>query len=564
MTALSAPQEKQHVIITLAVTSAQAHALPEPKRVDQSQCSSLPKHTEPRTAPSPSFLHPTQPGGAEETAPAPHPPAAVAALASLCFREKGAPKVASSSAKLPTVAIKAAHGFNLKPAAGPVLAKDSPPFPSSWSWLTPPLPQQMMATTITTDPKHPLKSTSALAMINTHPATLPPTANAMATDPLKIEPFQKALKKSTFGSTRTDSSGSLKKKGYGENTGRWTPEEHRLFLLGLERHGTNWKEIGTMVTTRTLVQIRTHAQKFFDKVARESHPNIDEYQDFAHVLRGLKDGKRFPSSALRVLFRCQATAASAASVEASGEAHPKLVRKKQRQQTQKHRSMCHEPLQSGKIRRSQMEHAFPAPETSADNVLSLKVLVPPKQPSGKNVVASPLPQPSTSPPPQTLALSHPKAPPLAAPPLQLLPNPVSINLSPACPNLPSPNTKRCDTSRDPPQVTFGQNYNGIETAAPSIFYPQTIQQESLVEGCPEIFGEDLASIEMREFLLFNLDNGLRLVQLMRSQKERQIMAGNRSEGQRHKRHSLEVDSDLLQKASKLVNDLTHLFGANSD
>ncbi|EJK60893.1 hypothetical protein THAOC_18691 [Thalassiosira oceanica] len=53
-----------------------------------------------------------------------------------------------------------------------------------------------------------------------------------------------------------------------ENTGRWTAEEHRLFLQGLERHGKGWKKIATLIKSRTVVQIRTHAQKYFQKLAK--------------------------------------------------------------------------------------------------------------------------------------------------------------------------------------------------------------------------------------------------------------------------------------------------------
>jgi len=49
------------------------------------------------------------------------------------------------------------------------------------------------------------------------------------------------------------------------HTGRWTTEEHRLFLQGLQKYGKSWKKIACLVPTRTLVQIRTHAQKFLMK-----------------------------------------------------------------------------------------------------------------------------------------------------------------------------------------------------------------------------------------------------------------------------------------------------------
>ena len=52
-------------------------------------------------------------------------------------------------------------------------------------------------------------------------------------------------------------------------TGRWKPEEHAAFVKGLAQHGRQWKKIQTMVPTRTLVQIRTHAQKYFLKLEKE-------------------------------------------------------------------------------------------------------------------------------------------------------------------------------------------------------------------------------------------------------------------------------------------------------
>nr|CCA18670.1 conserved hypothetical protein [Albugo laibachii Nc14] len=54
------------------------------------------------------------------------------------------------------------------------------------------------------------------------------------------------------------------------NTGRWTEAEHKLFLKGLETFPYRaWKKIATLIKTRTVVQIRTHAQKYYQKLEKE-------------------------------------------------------------------------------------------------------------------------------------------------------------------------------------------------------------------------------------------------------------------------------------------------------
>lgn len=68
-------------------------------------------------------------------------------------------------------------------------------------------------------------------------------------------------------SSDSDCSASASKDNT-ENTGRWTGTEHRLFLEGLELHGKQWKKIAALIKTRTVVQIRTHAQKYFQKLAK--------------------------------------------------------------------------------------------------------------------------------------------------------------------------------------------------------------------------------------------------------------------------------------------------------
>ena len=63
--------------------------------------------------------------------------------------------------------------------------------------------------------------------------------------------------------------------------GRWTNEEHQAFLegiststSGLKMFGKNWKRIESVVKTRTGSQIRSHAQKFFNKINEKKKKSI--------------------------------------------------------------------------------------------------------------------------------------------------------------------------------------------------------------------------------------------------------------------------------------------------
>jgi SHAQKYF class myb-like DNA-binding protein len=94
--------------------------------------------------------------------------------------------------------------------------------------------------------------------------------NAVASADLRLKPKKKK------GLLMTTASGGGSVGNHGENTGRWTAEEHRLFLQGLEQHGKGWKKIASLIKSRTVVQIRTHAQKYFQKLAKARQNGEDE------------------------------------------------------------------------------------------------------------------------------------------------------------------------------------------------------------------------------------------------------------------------------------------------
>ena len=59
-------------------------------------------------------------------------------------------------------------------------------------------------------------------------------------------------------------------------TGRWRSEEHDLFVEGLQKYGYNWESVAAHVSTRTVVQVRSHAQKYFNKLKKEWKESPDK------------------------------------------------------------------------------------------------------------------------------------------------------------------------------------------------------------------------------------------------------------------------------------------------
>lgn len=75
---------------------------------------------------------------------------------------------------------------------------------------------------------------------------------------------------SPYEMVSTPTTSVAEKRSGEEKVGRWTEEEHEVFLQGLHLHGKQWKMIATMIGTRTVVQVRTHAQKYFQKMERKN------------------------------------------------------------------------------------------------------------------------------------------------------------------------------------------------------------------------------------------------------------------------------------------------------
>ena len=63
-------------------------------------------------------------------------------------------------------------------------------------------------------------------------------------------------------------------------TGKWKKTEHTRFMKALEKYGKNWALVQKFVKTRSLTQVRSHAQKLFfsmtEKDMNQLHTDLDE------------------------------------------------------------------------------------------------------------------------------------------------------------------------------------------------------------------------------------------------------------------------------------------------
>lgn len=66
--------------------------------------------------------------------------------------------------------------------------------------------------------------------------------------------------------------------------GRWTQDEHDLFLRGMKIHGRRWTKVAEIVGTRTTVQVRSHAQKYEMKIGKEKKTTRNSRSDSCDTL----------------------------------------------------------------------------------------------------------------------------------------------------------------------------------------------------------------------------------------------------------------------------------------
>ena len=166
------------------------------------------------------------------------------------------PPPPSNSATVATAA-----GPDVTPTSpSPTVAVSMRPLPS------PSLYQPASALPASGAPARPLQGEpSVVSISSTSQAYVPPYSNPPASASPSIPLPSSASSVSSMGEA---SSSSAHQPKYKENTGRWLAEEHEVFLQGLDLHGKQWKKIAVMIKTRSVVQVRTHAQKYFQKLLK--------------------------------------------------------------------------------------------------------------------------------------------------------------------------------------------------------------------------------------------------------------------------------------------------------
>jgi hypothetical protein len=63
------------------------------------------------------------------------------------------------------------------------------------------------------------------------------------------------------------------------NKGKWTEEEHKIFMQEYEKYGNNCMLIAKVLSTRTPAQIKKHAECFFKENLKTNSAAVKRYQE---------------------------------------------------------------------------------------------------------------------------------------------------------------------------------------------------------------------------------------------------------------------------------------------
>ena len=83
-------------------------------------------------------------------------------------------------------------------------------------------------------------------------------------------PVAEARSSTSDGAEGSDES-PQKKRQYPQPKPRqmWTEEEHKAFVDAIQKHGRDWSRVTEIVGSKTVQQVRSHAQKHFKRIQRE-------------------------------------------------------------------------------------------------------------------------------------------------------------------------------------------------------------------------------------------------------------------------------------------------------
>ena len=114
--------------------------------------------------------------------------------------------------------------------------------------------------------------------------------------PEKITHFERKkdikflTKKTLYFKVESPSHNQKKKKENSDfNDGRWTKDEQMKFLKGISLYGNNWKKVKSLISTRNTIQVRSHAQKFINKMklCKDERLGLDFTSSTIHTIKDM-------------------------------------------------------------------------------------------------------------------------------------------------------------------------------------------------------------------------------------------------------------------------------------